>query len=162
MRKQLSYSVGYCGIICYFLCQGHFSFCSILWHYSDVIMSTIAFQMTGVLIVWPIVCSGTYQRKHQSSASMAFVRGFHRWPVDSPHKGPSNTGNVSIWWRHNESRSYLTGACVSMQLSCADSYQMWASYLKVNSVSIFLKKKQSWKTLHEPMTAKLNDVYMHH
>ena len=27
-------------------------------------------------------------RKHQSSASLAFVRGIHRWPVNSPHKGP--------------------------------------------------------------------------
>ena len=27
-------------------------------------------------------------RKHQSSASQAFVRGIHRWPVNSPHKGP--------------------------------------------------------------------------
>ena len=25
--------------------------------------------------------------KHQSSASLAFVRGIHRWPVNSPHKG---------------------------------------------------------------------------
>ena len=31
---------------------------------------------------------GFAQRKHQSSASLAFVRGIHRWPVDSPHKGP--------------------------------------------------------------------------
>ena len=31
---------------------------------------------------------GTDQRKHQSSASLAFVRGIHRWPVNSPHKGP--------------------------------------------------------------------------
>ena len=28
------------------------------------------------------------QRKHQSSASQAFVRGIHWWLVDSPHKGP--------------------------------------------------------------------------
>ena len=28
------------------------------------------------------------QRKHQSSASLAFVKGIHRWPMDSPHKGP--------------------------------------------------------------------------
>ena len=28
------------------------------------------------------------QRNHQSSASLAFVRGIHRWPVDYPHKGP--------------------------------------------------------------------------
>ena len=31
---------------------------------------------------------GGDQRKHQSSASLAFVRGIHRWPVNSPHKGP--------------------------------------------------------------------------
>ena len=28
------------------------------------------------------------KRKHQSSASLAFVRGIHRWPVNSPLKGP--------------------------------------------------------------------------
>ena len=31
---------------------------------------------------------GADQRKHQSSASLAYVRGIHRWSVDSPHKGP--------------------------------------------------------------------------
>ena len=31
---------------------------------------------------------GADQRKHQSSMSLAFVRGIHRWPVNSPHKGP--------------------------------------------------------------------------
>ena len=34
------------------------------------------------------VFSGTDQRKHQSSASLAFVREIHRWPVNFPHKGP--------------------------------------------------------------------------
>ena len=32
------------------------------------------------------VYSGTDQRKHQSSASLAFVQGIHRRPVNSPHK----------------------------------------------------------------------------
>ena len=27
-------------------------------------------------------------KKTQSSASLAFVSGIHRWPVNSPHKGP--------------------------------------------------------------------------
>ena len=27
-------------------------------------------------------------KNHQSSASLAFVRGIHRWPVNSPHKRP--------------------------------------------------------------------------
>ena len=28
------------------------------------------------------------QRNHQISAALAFARGIHRWPVNSPHKGP--------------------------------------------------------------------------
>ena len=58
------------------------------YHYSDVIMGATASQITGVPIVYAIVCSGANQRKHQSSASLAFVRGIHRSPVNSPHKGP--------------------------------------------------------------------------
>ena len=57
-------------------------------HYNDVIMSAIASQITNLAIVYSTVYSGADQRKHQSSASLVFVRGIHRWPVDSPHKGP--------------------------------------------------------------------------
>ena len=53
-------------------------------NYSDVIMSAIASQITSLAIVY----WGLEQRKHQSSASLAFVRGTHRWPVNSPHIGP--------------------------------------------------------------------------
>ena len=41
-------------------------------------MGTIAFQITGLTIVYSTVYSGADQRKHQSSASLAFVRGIHR------------------------------------------------------------------------------------
>ena len=44
--------------------------------------------ITSVSIVYSTVCPGADERKHQSSASLAFVRGIHRWPVNSPHKGP--------------------------------------------------------------------------
>ena len=57
-------------------------------HYSDVIMSTMASQITIVAIVCSTVCSDTDRRKHQSFASLAFVTGIQRWPVDSLHKGP--------------------------------------------------------------------------
>ena len=61
---------------------------AILTHYNDVIMSAVASQITSVTIVYPTVYSGEDQWKHQSSASVAFVRGIHRWPVNSPRKGP--------------------------------------------------------------------------
>ena len=56
-------------------------------HYNDVIMSTMASQITSLTIVYPIVYLSADQRKHQSSALLAFVRGIHRRPVNSPHKG---------------------------------------------------------------------------
>ena len=57
-------------------------------HYSDVIMSTMASQIiTSLTIVYSNVYSGADQRKHRSSASLAFVRGIHQWPMNSPHKG---------------------------------------------------------------------------
>ena len=58
-------------------------------HYSDVIIGALASQITGVSIVYSSFCSGADQRKHQSSASVAFVRGIHWWPVNYPHKGPA-------------------------------------------------------------------------
>ena len=51
-------------------------------------MGAIASQITSLPIVHPTVYSGGDQRKHQSSPSLVFVRGIHRWPVNSPHKGP--------------------------------------------------------------------------
>ena len=51
-------------------------------------MSAMAFQIIGVSIVYSTICSGADQRKHQSSASLVFVRRIHWRPADSPHKGP--------------------------------------------------------------------------
>ena len=58
------------------------------FHYKDVIMSSMESQITSLKIVCSTGYSGADQRKHESSALLAFVRGIHRWPVNSPHKGP--------------------------------------------------------------------------
>ena len=57
-------------------------------HYDDVIMNAIATQITSLTVVYSTVYVDADQRKHQSSASLAFVRGIHRGPVNSPHKWP--------------------------------------------------------------------------
>ena len=59
-----------------------------LIHCNDVIMGAMASQITSLTSVYSTVYSGADQRKHQSSASLAFVRGIYRWPVNSPHKRP--------------------------------------------------------------------------
>ena len=58
------------------------------YNYGDVIMGAIASQIISHTIVYSTVYSDADQREHQSSASLAFVRGLHRGPVNSPHKWP--------------------------------------------------------------------------
>ena len=57
-------------------------------HHNDVIMGAIASQITGLTIVYSTVYSDADQRKHQSSVSLAFVRGIYWAPVNSPRKWP--------------------------------------------------------------------------
>ena len=57
-------------------------------HACDAALRAMVFQIISVSDVCSTVCSGVDKRKHQSSTSLAFVRAIHRWPVNSPHKGP--------------------------------------------------------------------------
>ena len=57
---------------------------SLLWRHNGEVAS----QITSLTIVYSTVYTDADQRKHQSSASQAFVRGIHRGPVNSPHKWP--------------------------------------------------------------------------
>ena len=71
-------------------------------------MGMMASQITSLTIVYSKVYSGADQRKHESSASRAFVQGIHRGPGTSefPAQMASNAENVSIWWRHHEKYFY--------------------------------------------------------
>ena len=55
-------------------------------NYNDVIIGAVASQITSPTIVYLTVDSDANQRKHQSSASLAFEWRIHRWAVNSPHK----------------------------------------------------------------------------
>ena len=58
----------------------------------DLVLTATSYAMASSITSVSIICStgrwGAYQRKHQSSASLTFVRGIHQWSVNSPHKGP--------------------------------------------------------------------------
>ena len=84
----------------------------ILVHYSDIIMSAMASQTTSLTIVYSMVYSGIDQIKHQSSMSLAFVRGIHQWPVNSPHKGPATQKMFPL----------MTSSCLTV-FSCPCSIQ---------------------------------------
>ena len=84
--------------VTYFKDIGIVSFCQVYAHhyYCDVIMDAIASQITSLTIVYSTGHSGAYQRKHQSSASLALVRGM-----------ASKAENVFIWWRHHDVTSII-------------------------------------------------------
>ena len=95
-------------------------------------------QITSLTIVHSNVYSGADQRKHQSSASLAFVRGIHRWPVNSLHKwavNVSNAENVPIWWRHHDLNqlwiSLMTHICVTRPhwVKCKCEWQLYCCVL---------------------------------
>ena len=96
-----------------------------LINYSDITMNSMASQITGISIVYSTICSGADQRKHQSSASLTFVRGIPRWQVNSLHKGPAmwkmfpfddviKFSQHHTWWLHWCSHASLSVCCCSV------------------------------------------------
>ena len=89
-------------------CELNQPYYSFTQHYNDFIMGSMASQITSLTTVYSALYSGADQRKHQSSVSLAFVRGIHRWlTVEFPAQMASNAENFSIWWRHHELQSCL-------------------------------------------------------
>ena len=108
--------------------QGEFRSLS---HYNDVIMTTMASQITSLTVVYATVYSDADQRKHQNSASPAFVWGTHRdrW---FPRTRTSYAENVSIWWRHHETcaaalqMTHVTrDVLLSIEPSCSNNLQWY-------------------------------------
>ena len=103
------------------------------FHCNDVVMSVMASQITSVSIVYLTVCSGADQRKHQSSASLAFVGGIHRWPMNSPHKLPEIRKmfpfhDVIMWVE-----------CLGMQANPNKFQMMFKSPMSTEPISIIWK-----------------------
>ena len=77
-----------------------------LYHYCDFKMGAVASQITSLMIVYSTVYSDANKRKHQSSMSLAFVRGIHRGPVQ-----------VMAWCRQATTH-YLSQCCLSQCCQC--------------------------------------------
>ena len=124
-------------------------------HYDDVTMSGVAFQITSLTMVYSTFHPGADRRKHQSPASLAFVRGIHRGPVNSPHKWPVTRklfpfDDVIMMWY----RIYIYNTI---------SYQPQAGLFLFKVVDIFHKlyaekSKKNWKIMqrYRPFLRKIN------
>ena len=133
-----------------------FKLASLALHYSDVIMSATASQITGVSIVCLSVCWGSNQWKHQSSASVAFVRGIHWWPVDFRHKGPQKMPPLD-----NVIMGAVVDCLIAIQItlkvmgkSNSNKYNNWCKASKLIAPALTtiwsqIFKMSSWKNTHK-------------
>ena len=142
---------------------------SIYLNYNDAIMGAMASQITSLTIVYATVYSDADQIKHQSSASLAFVRGIHRGPVNSVHKRPVTRKMVpfddvimhlwdNICWPHRGHlhfrANYLTWALLWVNIFTKED--------NVSYCRIFIMKLNYWiiiKTILYKILKFCNDCY---
>ena len=123
-------------------------------HFSDVIMSTIASQITSLTIVYSNVYSGADQRKHQSSASLAFVRGIHWWPVNSPHKGPVTRRMFPF---DNVIMIYLNILYPCLRNLYWETWNIFTfSFISQHGVGVGISNSSSWKTRKKRLSCIVN------
>ena len=108
-------------------------------HYTDVIMGTIASQITNFTIVYSTLYSDADQRKYQSSASLAFVWGIHRRPVNCPHKWPVTR---KIFPFDDVIMEGNNGTCRHAAITGATILVPWSSFC--NSFGAWASKKLQW------------------
>ena len=101
----------------------------VTWHYNDVIMTTIASQITSLTVVYSTVYSDADQRKHQSSASLAFVWGIHRdrWipRTKGRLRGKCFHLITSSWWWWRGWMYGIVSEVTSDQSACRRHIQLW-------------------------------------
>ena len=93
-------------------------------------MGALASQIISLAMFYSTVYSDTYQRKHHSSASLAFVRAIRR----SPAQKASDAENVSIWWRHHGVLAAITPYILNLPPSKA--LQLYRKHEHVSGLSI--------------------------
>ena len=131
--------------------------------YNDVIMTMMASKYNSLTVVYLIVHLGADQRKHQSSASLASVRGIHqdRWIP---------TQNVSIWWRHHVlclSYQFIEGfmvlfismatAVIAKSIGLVNQYQITMTHNKARC-TVFLFHAHQNALLRQSDNANKNET----
>ena len=154
-------------------------------------MGAIASQITSLTIVYSNVYSDADQRKHQSSASLAFVWGIHRGPVNSPHKWPATrkmspfddvimiTSHLTFVWNQDLTHWGRDKMVAIFQTTFSNAFCLMKMYefrlrFYWNVVPMgpvinipALLQRMAWrligdKPLSEPKVTQFNDAYMRH
>ena len=127
-------------------------------------MAATASLIISRTIVYSIVYSDADQRKHQSSASLAFVRGIHWGPVNSPHKWPVTWkmfrfDDVIMWnryrsWTYQLQWLLCSGHVLRCELRCllrTRTYDTFFPFIAIYHLyTCYTSAIMSWLGLTEP------------
>ena len=109
------------------------------WHYDDVIMSAMASQITSLTVVYWTVYSDADKKKHQSSASLAFVWGIHRdrWipRTKGQLRGKCFHLMTSSWFRLTNCRFSMKKPQLIIHLCAMTRNLKWTCGEHVNAVT---------------------------
>ena len=99
-----------------------------------------------------IVCSGADQRKHQSSAPLALVRGIHLSPVNSPHKGPVTRkmfpfDDVIMKCTQHENINIIAHPCLRCKLNQERKLQRSQFHCDKTRYKLLFMMRRSWCNL---------------
>ena len=118
----------------------HFTAELLMEYYCDVIMGTITSQITSSWLFTQSFFQAEI-KKHQSPASLAFVQGIHRWPVNSPHKGPITRKMLPF---DDVIMKPLYTACHGMESRCQCHCfvsRLMDNYVNVNKIPLKIHKR---------------------
>ena len=99
----------------------------------------MASENISVSINFSTVCSGADKKNHQSSASLAFVRGIHRWLINSPHKGPVT------WKMFSFDDVMCDGLCNSLQYWAPVWYSK--DLQRLDNIGGFVQERRNFSAL---------------
>ena len=134
-----------------------------LKHYNDVIMGATTFQITSLTIVYSSVHSGSDQRKHRSSASLAFVQGIDQWPVNSPHKWPATWKMFPfddvIMKNYTSLPTYVQNIFVWQQSSLVKSSRQtsWQTHTHIHKHTLWNITSLSWMIISNKQNRIINE-----
>ena len=115
--------------------------------YNDVIMGSMASQIASLTIIYSTVYSGADQRQHQNSASLAFVRGIHRGPVNSPRKWPVTRKMFQfddVIMSHVAERTFFKDVCSATHMTELQRLWIIPYVCSLWNVSIYLRQLERW------------------
>ena len=117
-------------------------------------MGAMAYQITSLTIVYSTVYSGADERN--SSASLAFVRGIHWWPVNSLHKWPATRKRFHLMTSSCEKLVFSLACCLLFQTISPQFY----FETRAHSKTLWFRHLIPYKTRYHIMDMmKTGNVY---